>query len=127
MLPIPIPLKIISYFTSSDIVAPCIAMQFLLLLIVITYLLIKGHRLDSFKFHRVKTIYPHEIKSTIIKHNEYIIIMHDYFKLTAIFFFVCWPFLVQNHIHEASLLIPIYQLCTTKKTKKRHYVSLTKN
>ena len=86
MLPIPIPLKIISYFTPSDIVALCIAVQFLLLLIVFTYLLIKGHRLDSFKFHRVKTIYPHEIKSTIIKHNEYIIIMHDYFKLTAIFF-----------------------------------------
>ena len=87
MLPIPIPLKIISYFTSSDIVAPCIAMQFLLLLIVITYLLIKGHRLDSFKFHRVKIIYPHEIKSTIIKHNESTITMHDCFKLTAIFFY----------------------------------------
>lgn len=86
MLPIPIPLKIISYFTPSDIVALCIAVQFFLLLISFTYLLIKSHRLDSFKFHRVKTIYPHEIKSTIIKHNEYIIIMHDYFKLTAIFF-----------------------------------------
>ena len=86
MLPIPIPLKIISYFTPPDIVALCIAVQFLLLLIVFTYLLIKGHRLDSFKFLKVKIIYPHEIKSTIIKHNESIIIMHDYFKLTAIFF-----------------------------------------
>ena len=126
MLPIPIPLKIISYFTPSDIVALCIGVQFLLLLIVFTYLLIKGHRLDSFKFLKVKIIYPHEIKSTIIKHNESIIIMHDYFKLTT-FFFVCWPFLVQNHNHEASLMIPAYQLRTTKKTKKRHYVSLTKN
>ena len=116
MLPIPIPLKIISYFTSSDIVAPSIAMQFLLLLIVITYLLIKGHRLDSFKFHRVKIIYPHEIKSTIIKHNESIIIMHDYFKLTAIFFYAGLSLF--NHNHELSLPFSAYQLCTTKKTKE---------
>ena len=58
----------------------------MLLSIVFTYLLIKGHRLDSFKFLRVKIIYPHEIKSTIIKHNESIIIMYDYFKLTTFFF-----------------------------------------
>lgn len=100
MLPIPIPLKIISYFTPSDIVALCIAVQFFLLLIFFTYLLIKSHRLDSFKFHRVKTIYPHEIKSTIIKHNEYIIIMHDYFKLTSIFFcinyFTHWQLSLHN-------------------------------
>ena len=125
MLPIPIPLKIISYFTSSDIVAPSIAMQFLLLLIVITCLLIKGHRLDSFKFHRVKIVYPHEIKSTIIKHNESIIIMHDYFKLTAIFFYAglsLFKTIITSYLSRFQHISYVLQ-----KRQKRHYVSLTKN